>query len=63
MKGCGEECWQEPGCLATLTQITHLISLLQATVLFFFLKILNLCYWQADAASDGYNHGAITFSQ
>lgn len=49
----------EPGCLATLTQITHLISLLQATVLFFF---FNLCYWQADAASDGYNHGAITFS-
>lgn len=57
MKGCGEECWQEPGCLATLTQITHLISLLQATVLFY------LCYWQVDAAFAGYNHGAITFSQ
>ena len=57
LKGCGEESRQKPGSLATLLQTTHLVSLVQATVL------SGLCYWQADADSDGYNHRATAFSQ
>lgn len=57
LKGCGEESRQKPGPLATLPQTTHLVSLVQVTVL------SGLCYWQVDADSDRYNHRATAFSQ
>lgn len=57
LKGCGEESQQEPGSLATLPQTTHLVSLVQVTVL------SGLCYWQVDADPDRYNHRATAFSQ